>query len=309
MKKILFSALALSLSAVNAQDCSELFFSEYIEGSSKNKALEIYNPKGENVDLSTYYIKRYKNGQGLADTELQLSGVVKSKDVVVVSNGEKEDGGFGTVDPKLFAYADIQGTGIYATSPMFFNGNDAMTLEKIDGTIVDIFGKIGEDPGEGWCDSAALDYKADDNNFFLSWTSNHTLVRKATVKKGITANPSFFNPALEYDSNAINYTGNLGKHTCECGNTDDSDWTELVLNVNEYQAFSFIAFANNGLLNIGAATEIKNVQLFNTAGQHVKTVSAESNQLEIPVESLKGIYILKLTSTENTVSSSKVNIQ
>ena len=34
---------------------------------------------------------------------------------------------------------------------MYFNGNDAITLESGTG-IIDIFGKIGEDPGVAWGD-------------------------------------------------------------------------------------------------------------------------------------------------------------
>ncbi|PKP10683.1 MAG: hypothetical protein CVU09_05570 [Bacteroidetes bacterium HGW-Bacteroidetes-4] len=41
---------------------SELFFSEYLEGSSSNKALEIYNPTGADVDLSAYSVKLATNG-------------------------------------------------------------------------------------------------------------------------------------------------------------------------------------------------------------------------------------------------------
>ena len=36
----------------NAQDCTELFISEYVEGSHNNKALEIYNPTDTDIDLN-----------------------------------------------------------------------------------------------------------------------------------------------------------------------------------------------------------------------------------------------------------------
>ena len=40
---------------------TELFFSEYIEGSSNNKAVEIYNPTAASVNLATlgYKIEMY----------------------------------------------------------------------------------------------------------------------------------------------------------------------------------------------------------------------------------------------------------
>jgi hypothetical protein len=43
---------------------TELFFSEYIEGSSNNKALEIFNGTGADVDLLAggYNIQMYFNG-------------------------------------------------------------------------------------------------------------------------------------------------------------------------------------------------------------------------------------------------------
>ena len=42
---------------------SDLFISEYIEGSSVNKALEIFNGTGADVDLTPYSIKVYFNGK------------------------------------------------------------------------------------------------------------------------------------------------------------------------------------------------------------------------------------------------------
>ena len=39
--------------------CDELFFSEYAEGSSSNKYIEIYNPTGASIDLSNYEVTPY----------------------------------------------------------------------------------------------------------------------------------------------------------------------------------------------------------------------------------------------------------
>jgi hypothetical protein len=47
-----------------AVDSENLFFSEYIEGSSNNKVLEIYNPTGAAVDLSEYTVQQSNNGAG-----------------------------------------------------------------------------------------------------------------------------------------------------------------------------------------------------------------------------------------------------
>ena len=62
------------------------------------------------------------------------------------------------VDPAFYALLDDHCTGDYnAKSTFYFNGDDAMTLEK-NGTIVDIFGKVGEDPGGAWTDDASAGY-------------------------------------------------------------------------------------------------------------------------------------------------------
>ena len=39
------------ISGINAQNCTDLFISEYVEGSHNNKAIELYNPTNENIDL------------------------------------------------------------------------------------------------------------------------------------------------------------------------------------------------------------------------------------------------------------------
>jgi predicted extracellular nuclease len=55
MKKALLF-LGLLSSVAQAQDCTKIFISEYVEGWSNNKALEIYNPSNVAVDLSEYFV-------------------------------------------------------------------------------------------------------------------------------------------------------------------------------------------------------------------------------------------------------------
>ncbi len=73
---------------------SELFFSEYIEGSSNNKALEIYNDTGAAVDLAAggYNVLMSFNG-GTSTLTINLTGVVADGDVYVrrAVVGERHD--------------------------------------------------------------------------------------------------------------------------------------------------------------------------------------------------------------------------
>jgi len=46
---------------------TDLFFSEYAEGSSNNKYIEIYNGTGTDVDLSGYSLSSCSNGCNTTD--------------------------------------------------------------------------------------------------------------------------------------------------------------------------------------------------------------------------------------------------
>src|SRR5690554_1535366 len=142
MKKVLLSFGLLLSAAVSAQDCNELFISEYVEGWSNNKALEIYNPTDQAIDLSDYIIVRYSNGSTFAGAEsaVQLSGTIAPNDVYVAVIDKRDENGTGQEAPvwdSLQAKAD----GFYCpnynvSKAMYFNGNDAVTLEK--GTLADL---------------------------------------------------------------------------------------------------------------------------------------------------------------------------
>src|SRR5687768_3404993 len=66
---------------------TELFFSEYIEGSSNNKALEIYNGTGAAINLATagYSVQMYFNGNPAPGVTINLTGTVAAGDVHVVA--------------------------------------------------------------------------------------------------------------------------------------------------------------------------------------------------------------------------------
>ncbi|MBL6594374.1 MAG: choice-of-anchor I family protein [Flavobacteriales bacterium] len=142
---------------------TDLFFSEYSEGSSNNKYLEIYNGTGSSVDLSNYVIMQNSNGGPWDEYTDVLSGTLADGDVYVIANS--------SASPSILAEADLTGSGI-----CFFNGDDARALIKVigsDTTICDLIGDFPNDPGSGW-DLAGV----------TNGTQNHTLVRKNWVNKG-----------------------------------------------------------------------------------------------------------------------------
>ena len=201
--------------------CTDLFFSEYVEGSGMNKALEIYNPTQNIIDLSNYTIERFANGanNSLSGGVTYLSGTILPGDVFVITNGDTDTSSqFGFVNPNLYALGDFaEPNGSYPT-PLHFNGNDALTLMK-NGSIIDVIGRIGEDPGIAWSDDSLSGYVSGfvgAPNSGTLYTANRTIIRKFNVTNGDQNGFDLFNPSLEWDTMPLGYWGNLGVHNSLC---------------------------------------------------------------------------------------------
>ena len=291
---VLFAIIA------NAQDCSELFISEYIEGPGNNNAIEIYNPTNATIDLTGYSINRYGNGATSGPDTWPLSGTIAAGDAIAVGNGQVDSVWVSTywslpVDPVFYAACDLHGSGIYPT-PFYFNGDDAMTLEK-NGNIIDIFGKVGEDPGSAWTDDALAGYT--DANGGTWWTKRQTLVRKASVKKGVTVNPILFNPTLEYDSLPdATYTG-MGSHTCDCSNASS---------INENTSISYVMYPNpvnsGGSVAVNANTKVNSIVVINILGEQIRF-----NNTINTTGFAKGTYIITIEFADGRFAKNKLIVE
>ncbi|MDB4087999.1 hypothetical protein N9544_00060 [Flavobacteriales bacterium] len=104
--------------------CTELFISEYIEGSSNNKALEFYNPSALTIDLTQYKIVIFR----ASNDTISLTGSVASGDVHVLSHPSAALTG-------ITSNSDV-------TGPIYFNGDDRIELLKGD-VVIDRLGNIG----------------------------------------------------------------------------------------------------------------------------------------------------------------------
>jgi hypothetical protein len=171
----------------------DLFFSEYIEGSRNNKALEIFNGTGVAVDMTPYKVYLYSNGSSTPGNTLTFSNTLAHGEVFVIVND--------SANAAIQAQADVQSTVTY------FNGDDALALVKVIEEVdyyVDIFGVIGFDPGTVWTADGGYS------------TAEKTLVRKPTVTQGISVNPvdtSFPTLGTEWDVYPQDTTSFLGSHT------------------------------------------------------------------------------------------------
>lgn len=168
----------------------ELFISEYVEGSSNNKAIELANGTGAPVTLTgAYDVQIFANGSPTATATIPLTGTVADGDVFVLARSS--------------AVAAILAEADQTSTNFLWNGNDAVALRH-DGATVDVIGQIGVDPGTEW---GATDASTADN----------TIRRKAPVESGDPNGDDAFDPALEWDGFALDTFSGLGSHTIAGG--------------------------------------------------------------------------------------------
>ncbi len=190
-----------------AVDVTGLFFSEYGEGSSNNKYLEIYNGTGSDVDLTGLAFPNVANDPSTVGeyeywNTFPDGATVAVGDVYVIAHGE--------ADETILAEADF-------TFTYLSNGNDGFCLVEGDEgayTIVDCIGDWNGNPGDGW-DVAGVSEA----------TMNHTLVRKASVTEGNGG---------DWDSSAGT-------------NEDDSEWIVLDENTWDYLGSHPHDFSNDDI--------------------------------------------------------------
>lgn len=304
MKKILLAILSLGTATFAPAQCTELFFSEYVEGSSHSKALEIYNPTSSPVQLSEYRLIRFSNGASLPVDSIDLVGTLQAHSVWVITNGQATPDGNGAFcDPALIAMANQVGPANYAvgTAVMYMNGDDAIALVRIaPRAFVDIFGKIGEDPGTAWTD--VFPYTSAQGTW---WTSDHTLIRKPSVTGGVTVNPTAFNVTAEWDSLPKNTWTNLGMHVSVCGNTGVNEGLQNASSISVYPNPS------NGTFAIKAVSAISTVEIYNVLGELIfSETAASTNNKQVDLSAQPaGIYLVHVFLANGKRSVSKISIQ
>ena len=172
----------------------DLFFSEYVEGSSNSKALEIYNGSGTPVDLAGggYRVQIFFNGATTASASIALTGTVLDRDVFVLAHSSAAQAVLDRSDQR--------------SGSVSFNGDDAIVLSK-SGTTLDVIGQVGVDPGAEWGTG-------------LTSTLDNSLRRQASVSVGDTDGSNAFDPSVEWDGFATDTFDGLGAH--EAGPAADS---------------------------------------------------------------------------------------
>ncbi|ASP48779.1 ExeM/NucH family extracellular endonuclease [Cognaticolwellia beringensis] len=164
---------------------SALFISEYVEGSSYNKAIELFNASNTDIDLAAenYQLGRFSNG-GTTASMINLDGIVAANGTFVLVNTR--------ASTDLLALADQE------SGSLSHNGDDAYVLYK-NNEVVDSFGLVGEDPGSAW---GSETYSTKDN----------TLRRNSNVVSGDTVINDTFEPSQQWTGFGKDEFSDIGQH-------------------------------------------------------------------------------------------------
>ena len=232
-------SLNASTSAINVIGTitGSIFFSEYGEGSSNNKYVEIFNGTNATIDLSTVEVKQSYNGVGFdnhpdfpAAYSATLSGTLAAGEVYVLYNGSASLAEILAEGDVAYNYGDNPGDRL-----MSFTGNDAMGL-FVNGVLVDLIGDPADAVSSAW-DVAGVSGASKDK----------TLVRKSTITEGNTvALGSFGTSAADsewevYDQNTVTYIGFFGELTTP----------SILANTSSFEgAFGYIASGSSSAATV-----------------------------------------------------------
>jgi len=185
-------AFSLDQAPTGPATTSGPLITEYVEGSSNNKALEIHNGTGADIDLGSYEIREVYNG-GSSTTTIPLGpGTLPDGATWVLTHA--------AADTVLLDLADQTSTSLR------FNGNDFVGLyDTAAHAYVDGIGQIDVDPGSAWGTEPLT-------------TANHTLRRKTGVCTGHTPADTPFEPVLvaEWTGWPSDTFDDLGQYTSSC---------------------------------------------------------------------------------------------
>ncbi len=249
---------------------SDLYLSEYVEGSSNNKAIELKNETGTSISLASYSIRKQTNGAGAWGTGLTLSGTLANGGKFVIVNSAIASTCYSTASANLST----------ASVEMAFNGNDPVGLFK-NSVLIDVVGTF--------------------NGGTVNFAADITLRRKTTA----TA-PKATYSAADWDTFGVDNCADLGNRVVATKSTSlksiDMKNVEVIME-NLPVSFSIFPNPSKGNITINfTGVENYSLEVYSAIGKRELT-QTNTTQREYDFSHLpKGIYILKISSQEQTIT-------
>ena len=253
----------------NSNTTMELLISEYVEGSSNNKAIEIANLITSPVELDGYNLRRDSNGGGEWSERFDLTGTINVGDVIVIINANANS-------QILLDQADIVVANNQSTNygePLNFNGNDPVGLFK-DDVLIDIVGEFG----------------GGSSNF----AKDKTLRRKSTVVE----------PNINFDLNneweifPMDTFDDIGG-THLTLSIEEEQWKQLSVYPNP---------TSDGFLNIKFSQDVK-VEVFSIFGKKLIHTNINQSDSILDISTLsKGVYVIKVSHKGLSISTKIIKI-
>jgi PKD repeat protein len=242
-----------------ASVCSELIFSEYIEGTANDRALEFCNLSNTTLNLSDYNVELYSNGSTTATTSFTLTGTLASQQVYVVANA--------SASAAILSAADA------TSSVCNFNGNDALVLKK-NGVVIDVIGVVGANPGNSWIVGSGS-------------TMDNTLIRNNNID---APTDQWTLSQAQWIVQPPGSISNLGTHSSVCSNVilpPIAAFTANVLNITTGQSVNFTDLSSNtptswnwnfqGAVPATSSVQNPNGIVYNTAGCYQVSLTASNS--------------------------------
>ncbi|RIV70780.1 DUF5689 domain-containing protein [Flagellimonas aequoris] len=118
---------------------NQIFISELADPDNNSGArfVELYNSSSEPLDLNKWTLRRYTNDGTEVSSTIDLSGlIIGAESTLVISPNAEEF---------QLVYGFAPDLGVSTNSPADSNGDDNLELVDPFGTIIDVFGVVGED--------------------------------------------------------------------------------------------------------------------------------------------------------------------
>ena len=133
LRTLLATSIAgIVASTASAADKDPLIISQYVEGSSYNKAIEIYNYGESDINLAEYKLVKYSNGSETSPYDINFDETTLAPGgVFVIASSSASD--------------EIKALSNQTSSSINFNGDDPVAIVRIsDSATMDFFGQYGD---------------------------------------------------------------------------------------------------------------------------------------------------------------------